>query len=158
MAWCFSTRASVATVLTTHPCVSRCLRVNTCIANPIVEQRLVFISYPHWKFLVRFIIESEGCLHIKMLSYQNRITHYNDNTVWRLSHFIMEIPILGRQHIYIEIGPRPLNAWWGEPAESASEVCSCHWKWCMYRARQHWHIMPQNQGHCQCRLPHFHHH
>ena len=28
MAWCFSTRASVATVLTTHPCVSRCLRVN----------------------------------------------------------------------------------------------------------------------------------
>ena len=29
MAWCFSTRASVATVLTTHPCVSRCLRVNT---------------------------------------------------------------------------------------------------------------------------------
>ena len=27
MAWCFSTRASVSTVLTTHPCVSRCLRV-----------------------------------------------------------------------------------------------------------------------------------
>ena len=25
MAWCFRTRASVATVLTTHPCVSRCL-------------------------------------------------------------------------------------------------------------------------------------
>ena len=25
MAWCFSTRASVATVLTTHPCVSWCL-------------------------------------------------------------------------------------------------------------------------------------
>ena len=28
MAWCFSTRASVAAVLTTHPCVSRCLGVN----------------------------------------------------------------------------------------------------------------------------------
>ena len=27
MAWCFSTRASVAMVLTMHPCVSRCLRV-----------------------------------------------------------------------------------------------------------------------------------
>ena len=27
MAWCFSTRASIATVLTTHPCVSRRLRV-----------------------------------------------------------------------------------------------------------------------------------
>ena len=30
MAWCFSTRASVATALTTHPCVSRCLRVKQC--------------------------------------------------------------------------------------------------------------------------------
>ena len=30
MAWCFSTRASVTTVLTTHPCVSRCLRVKQC--------------------------------------------------------------------------------------------------------------------------------
>ena len=29
MAWCFRTRASVATLLTTQPCVSRCLRVNT---------------------------------------------------------------------------------------------------------------------------------
>ena len=28
MAWCFSTRASVATVLNKHPCVSRCVRVN----------------------------------------------------------------------------------------------------------------------------------
>ena len=30
MARCFSTRASVATVLTTHPCVSRCWRVKRC--------------------------------------------------------------------------------------------------------------------------------
>ena len=28
MTWCFSTRASEAAVLTMHPCVSRCLRVN----------------------------------------------------------------------------------------------------------------------------------
>ena len=28
MAWCFSNRASVATVLTTHPCVSQCLGFN----------------------------------------------------------------------------------------------------------------------------------
>ena len=27
MAWCFSTRASVTTALTTHPCVSRCLEL-----------------------------------------------------------------------------------------------------------------------------------
>ena len=31
MAWCFSTRTSVATVLTTHPCISRCLRVNSLV-------------------------------------------------------------------------------------------------------------------------------
>ena len=32
MAWCFSTRASVATALTTHPRVSRCLGVNSSIS------------------------------------------------------------------------------------------------------------------------------
>ena len=35
MAWCFSTRASVATVLTTHPCVSRCLRVKKKFIAPV---------------------------------------------------------------------------------------------------------------------------
>ena len=36
MAWCFSTRASVATVLTTHPCVSRCLRVNKLLSSFLI--------------------------------------------------------------------------------------------------------------------------
>ena len=31
MAWCLSTRASVATVLTTHPCISQCLRVKPLV-------------------------------------------------------------------------------------------------------------------------------
>ena len=39
MAWCFSTRASVATVLTMHPCVSRCLRVN--ISLKVVSMGLI---------------------------------------------------------------------------------------------------------------------
>ena len=34
MVWCFSTRASVATVLTTHPCLSRCLWVK-CIVSTV---------------------------------------------------------------------------------------------------------------------------
>ena len=49
MAWCFSTRASVATVLTTHPCVSRCLRVNLCaeaisfkLKDPMVKPAHVY--------------------------------------------------------------------------------------------------------------------
>ena len=34
MAWCFSTRASVATLLNTHPCVSSCLGVKTKKKTP----------------------------------------------------------------------------------------------------------------------------
>ena len=48
MACCFSTRASVATVLTTHPCVSRCLRVKHC-----------FCTHPPLLFL--HISASLGC-------------------------------------------------------------------------------------------------
>ena len=33
MAWCFSTRTSVVTMLTKHPCVSRCLSVNPSLAR-----------------------------------------------------------------------------------------------------------------------------
>ena len=33
MAWCFSTRASVATVLSKHPCISSCFWVNNCNAS-----------------------------------------------------------------------------------------------------------------------------
>ena len=42
MVWCFSTRASVATVLTTHPCISRCLRVND---NGAKRFALMFMTY-----------------------------------------------------------------------------------------------------------------
>ena len=44
MAWCFSTRASVATVLTTHPCVSRCLRVKT---SPGIHLIMNYIFWDH---------------------------------------------------------------------------------------------------------------
>ena len=44
MAWCFSTRASVATVLTTHPCVSRCLRAKT---SPGIHLIMNYIFWDH---------------------------------------------------------------------------------------------------------------
>ena len=53
MAWCFSTRASVATVLTTHPCVSRCLRVK-CLFG------MIFIQWPHVKQSCSFSTESKA--------------------------------------------------------------------------------------------------
>ena len=42
MAWCFSTRASVSTVLTTHPCISRCLRVNG--NSSVIPWETIFIE------------------------------------------------------------------------------------------------------------------
>ena len=50
MTWCFSTRASGAAVLTTHPCVSLCLRVNSrksCIKWPLNFA----VSQDRWSFM-----------------------------------------------------------------------------------------------------------
>ena len=64
MVWCFSTRASVATVLTTHPCVSRCLKVNTlrlrqygrCFADNV--SKCIFLNENVWislKISLKFV-------------------------------------------------------------------------------------------------------
>ena len=45
MAWCFSTRASVATVLTTHPCISQCLRVNCRDLNIAVPLMVIKVTF-----------------------------------------------------------------------------------------------------------------
>ena len=47
MVWCFSTGASVATVLTTHPCVSRCLRVK--IQNFLLKKMRMKMSSAKWQ-------------------------------------------------------------------------------------------------------------
>ena len=44
MAWCCSTRASVATVLTTHPCVSRCLWVKQLRHTDVYRRMIAWIS------------------------------------------------------------------------------------------------------------------
>ena len=56
MAWCFSTRASVATVLTTHPCVSRCLRVNSMVSHNMILP-LLLTGYLGWWYL-------DTCVHM----------------------------------------------------------------------------------------------
>ena len=45
MAWCFCTRASVATVLTTHTCVSWCLGVNK---HTVFEPLRYDVNNVHW--------------------------------------------------------------------------------------------------------------
>ena len=53
MAWCISTRASVATVLTMQPCVSRCLRVNTEAETiwPTFSRRHFQMHFLEWRCL-----------------------------------------------------------------------------------------------------------
>ena len=48
MACCFSTRASVAAVLTTHPCVSRCLRVKHIVVVKMATSSTTFWSAFPW--------------------------------------------------------------------------------------------------------------
>ena len=78
-AWCFSMRASVATVLTMHPCVSRCLRVNGsgnvhCLFNakPLLNQCWDLL-YPSHNELVRGVywfhsVRLSICLSIRPTS------------------------------------------------------------------------------------------
>ena len=69
MAWCFSTRASVATVLTTHPCVSRCLRVNypgntTCMVTSL-HKRTVMQRDPIFNVTIMSTL-----IHLKLAKLQ----------------------------------------------------------------------------------------
>ena len=102
MAWCFSTRASVATVLNTHPCVSRCLRVNyseirynlSCLAtnDPVDQFNIKTSSYQ---------TEYGGSHYIKMRGSWDRLS------------FIMKIPILvKRHHLYIQAVPPWITLLW----------------------------------------------
>ena len=61
MAWCFSTRASVATVLTTHPCVSRCLRVKRI--STLISTDIHFILC---FLIVSFTHETEAYMNSSM--------------------------------------------------------------------------------------------
>ena len=57
MAWCFSTRASVATVLITHQCVSRCLRdkrwhyISFALKQPILAIMMTMLTSLIERFL-----------------------------------------------------------------------------------------------------------
>ena len=102
MAWCFSTRASVVTVLTTHPCVSRCLRVkknkNMCFS---IYQKVVsrwYITRVTWA-LIKYI-DRLSRYGIPMLKIRRS---------WYRLIFNMGIPILVRGHLHIETAPR---SWW----------------------------------------------
>ena len=73
MAWCFSTRASVATVLTTHPCVSRCLRVKTWVfrnPGPVRSNKQRVLMHGHQGWNVR-----HGLCHIYMIYVYIWVVH-----------------------------------------------------------------------------------
>ena len=77
MAWCFSTRASVATVLTTHPCVSRCLRVKARFELFLWDCNLM------WCLITAVLYEILCCIGL----------HYNSQpTILYTQHFQMHCP------------------------------------------------------------------
>ena len=72
MALCFSTRASVATVLSTHPCISSCLWVNKLITSNFVNadsQHL--ISSRHGVTFYSWLLNSS--LHLLIIPPVNKV-------------------------------------------------------------------------------------
>ena len=73
MTWCFSTRALVATVLTMHPCVSLCLRVN----SPSTEKSLQdLVNYSEIFHLIR---ERYVEIWVFYTSHDFKKMHFNTN-------------------------------------------------------------------------------
>ena len=105
------TRASVATVLTMHPCISKCLRVNHWCAE------LFWNIYAYFHYIIPSYWDgtgignplswnTRGWFNIKMLSYQYRKSHCGDKTIYDRLISTMGFPILVRWHLYIESWPR----------------------------------------------------
>ena len=65
MAWCFSTRASVATVLSTHPCVSSYSWVDI-LPNAVMRDKVPFVL--HSKY--HGCIEGQGSIAADDLAMQ----------------------------------------------------------------------------------------
>ena len=85
MAWCFSTRSSVATVLTAHPCVSRCLRVKLGHFQHIFPVWYLEVA---WWLLVGFFYSSVIWLWISNCNFYPCI-HFNGslaNTLLKSEH------------------------------------------------------------------------
>ena len=85
LAWCFSTRASVATVLTMHPCVSRCLRVKDKFIYWWPEDHTTFDDLKNQHFhqhfqtpcLILNIPLMFGCQRtLRKLAFHLRVRHY----------------------------------------------------------------------------------
>ena len=86
MAWCLSTRASVATVLTMHPCVSRCLRVKR-----YSQTKTWSLVVPSWhihalvNFMIIFIRPSlDGTYYGMALSVRPTVSTKKHRCKWRI--------------------------------------------------------------------------
>ena len=79
MAWCFITRASVATALTTHPCVPMCLRV---------KKTLIYLSGMSFGFCkcLHSIPQTEICPYNVSDEHTNANWHIDITAIYR--HFL----------------------------------------------------------------------
>ena len=75
MAWCFSTRASVATVLTMHPCISQCLRVNE-------KSKMKTFWLTLLQFLTALTIKKLSNIFQNIILFSNIVPYNSNISVW----------------------------------------------------------------------------
>ena len=87
MAWCFGTRASVATVLITHPCVSSCLGVycHLCGCDYVQSDRLIthsFLINTHKTMKHFFLVNTYRTHLVSPVRVWNAFSEVTDDTGW----------------------------------------------------------------------------
>ena len=84
--WCFITRASVATVLNTHPCVSRCLRVKCKL-----KFHMLFTVLNQHYTLALLVCTS---LHHNAEAYSHTIATWNGWPIMRLRQSLVQFLVI----------------------------------------------------------------
>ena len=113
MAWCFSTRASVATVLTTHPCVSRCLRVNIWDAD---SARSVKVMSFWGLFITIFTGNVKRAVSSGASGANNGISVLEKNLyqsfIWFISSSVLDDDVIARgRFLHYWLCPSVVSSW-----------------------------------------------
>ena len=136
MARCFSTKASVGTVLTTHPCVSRCLRVKQqTISSANVDQVHHVVPQGH-----------NNSMYERQIAWD--LEHHNKHRRILHSFLLVEFQVIGQL----------LSTWQPSPVNSSALLphfseLGQHWfmQWLVAFSApshhlSHWHIVNWTVG------------
>ena len=107
MAWCFSTRISVATVLTMHPCFFRCLRVRTTVAPVLITTRAALNTEVHSDSEISICAEGWDCETVGLWYCLGLYVHAEDGHHEKLT----KMSQLNGQHLSDLFMTAPLPGW-----------------------------------------------